>query len=57
MNDPALDPFFLQINLNIGDITIINGPGNGWNWGAGGSATGGNSGGIRGYRIWKKDYW
>ena len=51
MNDPALDPFFLQINLNIGDITIINGPGNGWNWGAGGSATGGNSGGIRGYRI------
>ena len=33
-------PTFLQINLNIGDITIINGPGNGWNWGAGGSATG-----------------
>ena len=32
-------------------------PGNGWNWEVGGSATGGNNGGIKGYRMWKKEYW
>lgn len=36
---------------------IINGFGNGWNWGVGGFVIGGNGGGIGSYRIWKKDYW